>query len=503
MRAILLVGLAPLVVRLLALPWMPPPAPRIHDEFSHLLLADTLAHGRIVNPVHPLWPHFDSMHILARPVYASPYPPANGAAMALGQRLAGHPWAGVCLSVGLMCAALCWMLQGWVSPGWALLGSGLMAARLGVSSYWMNSYYGGAMGAIGGALALGALPRLCKRRRWQDAAIFGAGVVLLANSRPYEGLVFTAPMAVFLAWKLRGRLFTRSVAVPLAAVLGLSAVAMGYVYSRFTGNPAVMPYAYFRSNFTETPHFVFQSPRPARVHLHRETRDYYTNWETGSYRDARANRSPHGVGDKLKGYARFYVGPALAIPVALALLGWKRSRVRFLFLTLIAMASALVLEVWHSPHYASPALGAVTLLVVEGLRQARLARWGRGLVAALCAASVSTPVIHGGTRVGDGRDRQAIVRRLQGTGERHLILARYAFGHKPARDVHPRFDPCCASWLVVRVPSTKSASQITGRPQMSSIAFGMTRVCGHARVPLPAAGMTPVNSPSTAAPVYG
>ena len=83
------------------------------------------------------------------------------------------------------------------------------------------------------------------------------------------------------------------------------------------------------------------------------------------------------------------------------------------------------------PHYAAPALGAVTLLVVEGLRQARQLPWGRCLVTALCFASLLLPVIHGGTRVGDGRARQAMVDRLLGAGGRHLVLTRYAFGHNP------------------------------------------------------------------------
>src|SRR6266705_717353 len=143
-----------------------------------------------------------------------------------------------------MCAVIYWMQLAWLPPRWALLGGIIAWLKFGIASYWVNSYWGGAVAATGGALLLGAVARLLCRPRTRDAILFVLGLALLANSRPYEGLIFSLPSLFVLARWLFQKVTPssgvqnrrRAVALPFAANLLLTATFMGFYNCRLTGS---------------------------------------------------------------------------------------------------------------------------------------------------------------------------------------------------------------------------------------------------------------------------
>src|SRR5437868_2301711 len=110
--AVLIVGVTALALRVSVLPIESISEPIVHDEFGYLLAADTFAHGRLTNPTPPMWEHFETFHEIFQPTYCAKFFPGQGLFLALGQVMFGHPFWGVWLTSGLMCAAITWMLQG-------------------------------------------------------------------------------------------------------------------------------------------------------------------------------------------------------------------------------------------------------------------------------------------------------------------------------------------------------------------------------------------------------
>ena len=107
------------------------------------------------------------------------------------------------------------------------------------------------------------------------------GVAILANTRPYEGLVFSLPIAaVMLIWIVKQKRFPtstvlRRVVLPVILILGVSGGAMGYYFWRVTGDAFVMPYTVNRQTYAVAPYFVWQKRRPEPVYHHAVMRDFY------------------------------------------------------------------------------------------------------------------------------------------------------------------------------------------------------------------------------------
>jgi hypothetical protein len=445
-QAILVLMLLVPVVRLPLLAIMPAPVPVVHDEFSYLLVADTFVHGRLTNPPHLMREYFETIHVNQLPTYMSKYPPAQGAVLAMGQIL-GHPWIGVVISVSMMCGSILWMLQGWMPARWALLGAILAFLRLGIFSYWINSYWGGAVPVIGGALVIGALPRILKHQNARDALLLGIGVAILANSRPFEGLILCLPVAGFLMiW-----LFSRTspscritlprVCVPIFAVLLLTGVFLCFYNWKGTGNPLLFPYQVNERTYMSTPPFFWQKLKPPLSYANPVLDATYNQWARSFWS---ANR--FAFLKRAAKLAYFFLWPELCILAVTLPAVIRDRRTRLLLIQFFVSFVGLLVVVWCQPHYAAPIICVIYALLLQAMRHLR--RWtsnnrqvGIGLTRAIVVFSGVMCLTWAGVAARDPRAgtlvasagvwgvpgnwaRAEILSRLESIPGEHLVIVR-------------------------------------------------------------------------------
>jgi hypothetical protein len=441
-----------IALRLALLPANPVPTAKGADDFSYLLLGDTLAHFRLANPPHPLHQFFETNFVLQEPSYSSIYPLGPALALALGQVVFHLPWAGVVLSVAAFCALCYWMLRGWTTPGWALVGGLLAVCEFGPLSYWMNCYWGGAVSAAAGCLAFGALPRLRERGRIRDAILLGLGIGAQMLSRPYESVILDAAVVLFLLPALPK--FVKVAPVVMLAVL--PAVALLAFHNRaVTGSWTTLPYMLSRYQHGVPTTFTFQ-PRPVpHAQLTAAQQLYYEG-------QSAAHDAMPGFFGRLASrlpFTRFFLLPPLLLTLPFFLLLVREFRFAWAALTLLLFALGSNFYPYFFPHYVATAACLVVLAAVAGLE--RLGRFN-GLAArwivVLCGAhflfwyglnalgdekilnAMSQYAAGDAISRGDPEHRIAIDAQLAQAPGKQLVFVRYWAGHGYHEWIHNAAD---------------------------------------------------------------
>jgi hypothetical protein len=462
--SVALVGVSTLLLRLAILPFCPIPLPFVQDDFSFLLAGNTFALGRLTNPTPAMWLHFESIQLTMQPTYMSMYFPAQGLILAAGKVLFGHPWFGLLCINALMCAALCWMLQAWLPPSWALLGGVIAILRIGLFSYWINTYSGGgSVAALGAALLLGALPRFVRTTRLRYSLLMAAGIIALALSRPYEGLLLCIPVGFVLGrWIFFGKnrpavgLVLRRTALPLALIF--AAVAwLGYYDYRAFGNPLTLPYSVDRAEYAAAPYWIWQSPRPEPVYRHKAIHDFYVVEELGyaNHLHTLSGFFSETFFFKPLRTLLFYAGFALLPPLIMLKRAFIDRRIRLLVVCIVVVLCGVIVETWLIPHYfaaITPAIYALGLQMMRHLRQwkpggqpvgSAMQRFTIALCVALAALRLGAEPLHlklatwpsgnwASTWSGPGREgleRKQIEDKLNQLPGGQLILVRYSPQH--------------------------------------------------------------------------
>jgi hypothetical protein len=449
--SVFLVGFSLLVIRAAVIPVSGIPLPHGHDEYSYLLAGDTFAHGRLTNPPHPMWIHFETFHVIWHPTYMSMYPPGQGLVLALGEVL-GDPWIGQLFAAALMCGAICWMLQGWIPPGWALLGGVLGVARLGFLSYWTNGYWCACLPALGGALVLGALPRIEHHRRWRDAAIMAIGLFILANTRPYEGFLLSLGVALaMLAWMFGRhgpalRISLLRIVLPLLLTLAPLAAWTGHYYYRVTGSPFRPAYSVNRETYAMGRYFIWQTAWPQKTYHHARMQAQYER----ELRESRENQTLRGflhrACAKLYYFWQVYLVPPLPFVLIALPCAVRDRKMRVPWLIGGIFLIGLSVEVWSLPHYAAPATALMFLILMQCMRHLRLFQWqerpvGLAFVRAVTVIYIGTVVLRAALALAHVHpekewqhgdiERASIVQQLTAVPGQHVVLVSYS----------PDFDP--------------------------------------------------------------
>lgn len=412
------------------------PQPIYHDEFSYLLGAETFASGNLMEKTHPMGFFFETYHQLQTPSYASKYPPAQGLFLALGI-LFGEPIYGVWLCQAMLASASVWMARAYMPLRWAGAVGAFVAIWFGFICYWVQSYWGGTIAAIGSVLIWGAVRRLHVRVKYGPSIMLGLGAALLLLSRPFEGLLACVVPGILIIRRLirskeQGTIITDS--VKLAALLAPLTLAIAFqaiLNKAVTGNALRFPYSEYNRQYDANPILFWQTPGEPIVFHHERMENF--DYKVAAQLTRFPTPALPLVAERISNYVIFYTGGSLILAMLLYFVRPSRWAFWFLAATGVSLTST-ILVYYYYPHYLAPALAPGILLMAWTFRNAALAIQGeiktKHLLIAL--ALIGTMMCLRGTGLTPlsevkehARHRQAIEQRLSQDPQNHLVLVHY------------------------------------------------------------------------------
>jgi len=335
------------------------------------------------------------------------------------------------------------MLFGCLPPNWAAAGGLLAALHFGLAPRWVDSYWGGAFCAFGGALFFGALCRLHTSPSRSMALMAGLGWAIVWLTRPFESLV-----PLLISWGLITTLIIqqrhqwRRWIGPVALIISVQVFAIGLtaLHNRaVTGSFTTLPYQLSQQVYGVPQSLLWQETVPEPVLRFPELKEVY--WWQREVKDWSIEEPVRRSVFVLDSAWRFFVNPWFSLPIVLLVFLLKDRQVIGGAGIVLCGLTATMLYPFFFDHYLAAYACVFFFLIIRGLML--LSQWtirGRmvgppvvlflmvgGVMTALHVVPVRAVL---GLRPGaQASFRTQVADRLSHLGGRHVVFVRYDASH--------------------------------------------------------------------------
>jgi hypothetical protein len=250
--------------------------PRVHDEYSYLLQAETFLAGRLHWPAPPAAEHFHEVHVLmADGVLASRYFPATGA------------WIAPFLALGVP------MLAGWLAQGivsgfmvaaasrWSLVAgitTGIFVSTCPALVIFGNTYLSPHPTMMGLVIAWWVFQEsFYSRGRWLPILV-GVAVGWAFLARPLTAVAIAGPWGLYAIWRSIESQEVRAQSRWMIAGFLPAVLFMAIYNQQITGDIGVTPYGKYTAVYTPSHVYGFYNRTRGFAAHEPRTIDAYEAW---------------------------------------------------------------------------------------------------------------------------------------------------------------------------------------------------------------------------------